>query len=173
MLRATVALLILLVAGCGSQEPAFFDSIAPDTSTTTTTTVTTAPTTTPPAVPKRLATFDVGHVGLDGSELVVAIADEGDEWQQGLMHLEDLMDLDGMLFVFDDDVSAGFWMKNTLIPLDIAFFTAAGDYVDGFVMEPCTADPCPSYQPDGAYRYALEMPAGTMPGDVERIDVDS
>lgn len=176
MLRAALAVvLVFVVAGCDSGfAPATFDSIAPDTSTTTTTTATTTPTTTtqPPAIPEGLATFGVAHMQLDGVELLVAVADNRDEWQQGLMHLEDLLDLDGMLFVFDDDVSAGFWMKNTLIPLDIAFFTAAGDYVDGFVMEPCTADPCPSYEPDGAYRYALEVPAGTMPQDVQHIDVE-
>ncbi len=100
---------------------------------------------------------------LDGRELYVAIADTMEKRRQGLMEIDDLLDLDGMLFVFDGDTSGGFWMKNTLIPLDIAYFDVDGRFVDGFVMEPCTADPCPIYTPDGDYRFALEMAAGTMP----------
>jgi uncharacterized membrane protein (UPF0127 family) len=51
-------------------------------------------------------------------------------------------------------------MKNTLIPLDVAFFTVEGVLVDLLRMEPCTADPCPIYQPRGEYRYALETEVG-------------
>ena len=62
-------------------------------------------------------------------------------------------------------------MKDTLLPLDIAFFTAEGAFVDGFTMEPCTTASCPSYQPSGAYRYALEVPSGDMPDGVELLEV--
>ena len=86
------------------------------------------------------------------------------------MNLESRGDLDGMLFVFEQDTSGGFWMKNTLIPLDIAFFAVDGTFVDGFEMQPCTTDECPTYTPSGAYRYALELPLGAMPDEVLQLD---
>ena len=85
------------------------------------------------------------------------------------MFVDDLLDLDGMLFVFEQDESGGFWMKDTLLPLDIAFFDSDGSIVDEFAMEPCTSSPCPSYSPAGEYRYALEMLAGTMTPDPQRL----
>ena len=169
MFRVGLVLLFVLVAGCDSGSGAgSFDSIAP-AATTTTVGATTSST---PSIPDGLSGFAVTTVSLDGEDLLVAVADDGNTRRQGLMGVTDLGDLDGMLFVFDEDVSAAFWMKDTLIPLDIAFFTAAGDYVDGFAMEPCTSDPCTSYRPDRSYRFALEMPAGAMPEGVEHITVD-
>ena len=64
-----------------------------------------------------------------------------------------------MLFVFQVDSNGGFWMKNTLIPLDIAFFAVDGTFVDSMTMAPCTEDPCPTYRQSGSYRYAVEAPA--------------
>lgn len=87
------------------------------------------------------------------------------------MFVEDLMELDGMLFVFEEDTSGGFWMKNTLLALDIAFFDADGRFVDGFVMEPCMTEECPTYFPEGRYRYALEMEEGTMPESPQLLRV--
>lgn len=116
-------------------------------------------------VPEVLDGFGFSPVWLPDVELFVAIADTSELRQQGLMNVTDLGDLDGMLFVFEEDSSSGFWMKDTLIPLDIAFFDATGDFVDGFVMEPCQTDDCPIHRPGGTYRHALEMPAGEMPDD--------
>jgi hypothetical protein len=64
--------------------------------------------------------------------------------------------------VWDADTGAAFWMKNTLIPLDIAFFSVDGSFVDRLTMEPCNADSCPLYSASGLYRYALEAPAGDL-----------
>lgn len=117
----------------------------------------------PPRIPEVLPEgIEVNTVLLDDRELVVAVADTAALRRQGLMYVEDLLDLDGMLFIFDDDNTGGFWMKNTLLSLDIAFFDADGAVVDRFVMDPCTANPCPKYSAAGPYRYALEMAAGTM-----------
>src|SRR5215216_4841292 len=55
-----------------------------------------------------------------------------------------------------------YWMKNTLVPLSIAFVAADGRVVSVAAMTPCTADPCPSYPPAGPYRYAVELPAGAF-----------
>lgn len=94
----------------------------------------------------------------------MAVADTAGLRAQGLMGVTDLGERDGMLFVWDEDVSSGFWMKNTLIPLDIAFFRADGVLVDLLSMVPCVTDPCQVYQPSGSYRYALETEVGRWEG---------
>ena len=66
---------------------------------------------------------------------------------------------DGMLFVFPYPTTSGFWMKNTLVPLRVVFFNANGQRVKAFLMKPCTADPCPVYNPRRLYRFALELRA--------------
>ncbi len=88
------------------------------------------------------------------------------------MFVRDLGDLEGMLFVFEAEREGAFWMKNTLIPLDIAFFDGSGELVGSLGMLPCEADPCPLYDIDEPYRFALEVPAGELEGlaDGDRID---
>lgn len=66
----------------------------------------------------------------------------------------------GMLFVFEQAAPRSFWMKNTLVPLDIIFFDAEGTYVSATTMQPCKENPCPHYLSEGPAQYALEMPAG-------------
>ncbi len=106
--------------------------------------------------------FDTAMITIDGRELGVAVADTPAVRSQGLMGVTDLEGLDGMLFVFEETTGAGFWMKDTLIALDIVFFDAGGGFVDRFTMEPCTEDPCPVYRPSRTYRYAVEVPAGGL-----------
>lgn len=126
---------------------------------------TTGPEPPPPVTdPPALAAFGRAEVLVDGTVLAVAVADTRELRARGLMGVTDLGDLRGMLFVFPATTGGGFWMKDTLIPLDIAFFDAEGQYVAGFAMEPCRSDPCPVYTPSGRYRYALETPAGSLPG---------
>jgi uncharacterized membrane protein (UPF0127 family) len=101
-------------------------------------------------------------ISIDDRVLVVAVADTPETRRRGLMNVTDLGALDGMLFVWEADTAAAFWMKNTLIPLDIAFFSVDGSFVDRLTMEPCTADSCPLHSASGLYRYALEAPAGDL-----------
>jgi uncharacterized membrane protein (UPF0127 family) len=101
----------------------------------------------------------------------VAVADSPALRVQGLRGVADLGGLDGMLFSFPEDSTAAFTMRGTLIPLDIAFFTAGGTLVDRLEMVPCNADPCPSYRASGPYRYALETPAGGFEG-IEDLRLD-
>ncbi|MGH8936025.1 MAG: DUF192 domain-containing protein [Acidimicrobiia bacterium] len=108
------------------------------------------------------AEFPVWEIELAGRPWAVAVADTPERRQAGLMGVEDLGDLDGMLFVFPESQSGSFWMKDTLMPLDIAFFEEGGDLVAVLEMEPCRADPCPSYGPGAPYRWALEAPAGEL-----------
>jgi hypothetical protein len=133
LIRALVLLVVaILFAGCGSDEPTGLDG------------------------------FETSTITVDGRELIVAVAETPDQRSQGLMGVTDLGGLDGMLFVFQADSDGGFWMKNTLIPLDIVFFTADGGFVDALTMVPCVEDPCPTYRPDGSYRYALEALTGDL-----------
>lgn len=112
----------------------------------------------------------------DGAVLVnVDVADTPEERAVGLMHRESLEEDVGMVFVFFEDTSQGFWMKNTLIPLSIAFFDERGRIVRILDMEPCEADPCPLYEPGMNYRGALEVNQGAFDewgveeGDLIRI----
>ena len=66
---------------------------------------------------------------------------------------------DGMLFVFPQTTTGGFWMKNTLVPLTIVFFDSAGNRVRKLSMVPRRKDPCAIYDPRRPYRFALELRA--------------
>jgi hypothetical protein len=103
-------------------------------------------------------------IDVDGTTWIVALALSGSARTQGLMDVTDLLDLDGMLFSFDGDTTSAFWMKDTLIPLDIAFFDGAGALVSVTTMEPCRQDTCPTYEAAGPYRFALEAPEGALAG---------
>jgi hypothetical protein len=65
-----------------------------------------------------------------------------------------------MVFRFPAEHQGGFWMRNTLIPLSIAYFDRSGTVVATMDMEPCRQDPCPSYRPRARYRGALEVNQG-------------
>jgi uncharacterized membrane protein (UPF0127 family) len=96
------------------------------------------------------------------SEVMVnaEIADEPAEYAQGLMERGSLPEGRGMLFVFNDEVPRSFWMKNTLIPLDIMFFDEKGGFVSSTSMVPCEENPCPLYSSGAPAMYALEVPGG-------------
>jgi uncharacterized protein len=105
----------------------------------------------------------------DQADVRVEIADDPDERARGLMFRDHLADDEGMLFIFEREMPVSFWMKNTLIPLDIAFFDTDGRFVSAQTMTPCEADPCASYASGGPAAYALEMSAGFL----ERAGVGS
>lgn len=117
--------------------------------------------------------FSIAEIVIGGRTLTVAVADEPASRRQGLMGVEDLGDLDGMLFVMDGTVSSAFTMRNTLIPLQIAFFAESGALIDLVEMVPCEAEPCPLYRAGGSYRYAVEVPQGGFDdlGDSAVLDV--
>jgi uncharacterized protein len=81
---------------------------------------------------------------------------------RGLMGRRQVPQGTGMVFLYPRDVAEAYWMKNTLVPLSIAFVAADGRVVSVAEMTPCSADPCPSYPPAGPYRYAVELPAGAF-----------
>jgi uncharacterized membrane protein (UPF0127 family) len=95
---------------------------------------------------------------LDGKPIRPELALTSAQRTVGLMNREKAP-ADGMLFVFPTDTTGGFWMKNTLVPLKIVFFNAAGKRVRTLRMTPCMEDPCAIYAPGRRYRFALELPA--------------
>ena len=169
--------LAFLVASCASDETGidtFRDGVATSlvvTDAVTTSPLVTSPVTTSPVrtslifdVPAVLTDFGIGTVRLDGSELSVAIAGNPGLRARGLMGVTELGSLDGMVFVWDRDTGSTFWMKDTLIALDIAWFDAGGRFVSQLTMLPCDDQQvCPTHAAEALYRYALEMPQGTMP----------
>jgi uncharacterized membrane protein (UPF0127 family) len=94
------------------------------------------------------------------ARLDVRIADSDDERARGLMGVEDLGEHEGMAFVYDEPTTGSFWMKDTLIPLSIAFVDGSGTIVAVREMEPCTSDPCPTYGSDAPYVLAVEANEG-------------
>jgi uncharacterized membrane protein (UPF0127 family) len=99
-----------------------------------------------------------------GAKVVVQveIARTSAERQRGLMNRRTLPAKAGMVFVYPQAVSNGFWMKNTLIPLDIAFYDSRGRILRILTMQPCRRDPCKVYDPGVSYRAALEVNAGSF-----------
>jgi uncharacterized protein len=81
---------------------------------------------------------------------------------RGLMGRTEVPEGTGMVFLYPTDVAEAYWMKNTLVPLSIAFVAADGRVVSVAEMTPCRADPCPSYAPAGPYRYAVELAGGAF-----------
>jgi uncharacterized membrane protein (UPF0127 family) len=93
---------------------------------------------------------------LDGVPFRPELAMTPGEHSVGLMNRRKAP-ADGMLFVFRQDTTGAFWMKNTLVPLTIVFFDRDGKRVRRMSMTPCRRDPCPLYSPRRTYRFALEL----------------
>jgi uncharacterized membrane protein (UPF0127 family) len=95
------------------------------------------------------------------TEIAVDIADTSEERARGLMNRKNLAQGAGMFFIFEEEEQRDFWMKNTLIPLDMIFFDK--DYrVVGISRnaQPCKADPCPLYSSGKPARFVLEVNGG-------------
>ena len=93
-----------------------------------------------------------------GADTVVAeIARTDAERERGLMYRRDVPAGTGMIFVFPDAQERSFWMENTYVPLDVAFFDPSLAIVDIQQMEPQTTDYHDSKAPA---MYALEVPRG-------------
>ncbi|MFZ5364699.1 MAG: DUF192 domain-containing protein [Patescibacteria group bacterium] len=91
----------------------------------------------------------------------VEIADSREKQARGLMFREHL-DVDkGMLFVFDKEDIYSFWMKNTLIPLDMIWIDENGAVVSIFPdARPCSKEDCPTVKPLKKAKYVLEINGG-------------
>lgn len=142
----------------------------PDDPGTASTTVATAP---PDGTLMPLDEFGEAAVTITGPDgdtcaACMVLADTGDTRQQGLMEVTDpsLGGFDGMLFRYEVPVDGAFWMRNTRLPLSIAYLDEDGAFVSSTDMEPCPdsssdAD-CPRYPADGPFLYAVEVPQGGL-----------
>ncbi len=149
--RALLLVLVLAaVAGCGGGDGAGNGAGAEETTTATAT---------GPVFESGTVVIESAHGDV---EVEVEIAETPVQQQLGLMHRESLAREAGMVFVFAKETRGGFWMKNTLIPLSIAFFDRDGKILRILDMEPCDAEPCPVYDPEVAYRGALEVNRGAF-----------
>jgi uncharacterized membrane protein (UPF0127 family) len=142
---ASLGLLIaaLLLAGCGPQSDRVADAQQP------------------PVQPEKQAPTLPTATLPNGARITLELALTPQEISQGLMYRPLLPDDRGMLFLFEFERRPSFWMKNTIIPLDLVFLNGVGRVVDIISnAQPCPSDPCPQYIPDNPARAVLEIAAG-------------
>ena len=130
--------------------------------------------------PQEVAEFDENtkhskvYIYTTNSEIMVNVdvADTSQKQSQGLMFRENMKWNHGMLFIFDNETILSFWMKDTLIPLDMIFVDKTFriiHIVDNAL--PCTIEPCPGYSSEKPVKYVLEVNAGFVEtNDIEAGD---
>src|SRR5512138_3317525 len=102
----------------------------------------------------RLAT---ARLGIGAGSILVELARSPSERETGLMFRKSLPEGEGMLFVFPQDERLSFWMKNTSIPLSIAYISSDGRIREIHELEPFSLAPVAA---ERSVRYALEVPRG-------------
>jgi uncharacterized protein len=103
-----------------------------------------------PELPRRTVTIDDHKIDCE-------VADTDSARLKGLMHRQELQQGKGMLFVFPWQDAQSFWMRDTHIPLDIAFIDARGKILNIASGEPRSETPIKSVSPA---MYVLEVPKG-------------
>ena len=90
------------------------------------------------------------------------VMDQEIKRQEGMMFLEgsDFKTTDAMVFAFKDPLPLSFWMKNTYVPLDIAYCDAKGKILNTYTMQPL--DVTSNFLSKGNAKYAVEFKAGTF-----------
>ena len=124
-----------------------------------------------------LEQLETTSISIGENTFHVWLATDSATREEGLMWVpeESLPDGQGMLFVFPDERWLGFWMKNTVTPLDIAYARMDGTIVSTHTMPALTLQTFPSYEPA---MFALEVRAGTFErlgiaaGDVIQIPAE-
>jgi uncharacterized membrane protein (UPF0127 family) len=115
------------------------------------------------------ADYGLVHMQVGNQPFTLELAATDKTRQHGLMHRQSLPERRGMLFVFSDEQPRSFWMRNTLIPLDIVYLDKNGKVVSISQMKPLDETGVHSA---GPAKYAIEMnegaaaKAGVKVGDV-------
>lgn len=162
-LVALLAAVLVALAGCGGDGDVSSITVPPDGEAPASSSARQDPV---PPVGFEAVTIVV--IQPDGSteEFCLWVADTPELRSRGLMGVTDptLGGRPGMVFTYDTDTTTGYWMRNTLLPLTIAYLDADGSVVSTADMEPCPseASTCPSYPPDGPFRFAVEVPQGSL-----------
>lgn len=120
-----------------------------------------APQSTEHIQPKFVKEGELTFLKPDGSPIVkinIELALTEAEQQQGLMNRSFMSNDQGMLFVFDKDESRGFWMKNTIIPLDIMYVNSKMEIIH--IAENTTPFSEQSIPSQGPAKYVIEVNAG-------------
>lgn len=122
-----------------------------------------------PALALPTGTLTISRSGTTELRLTVQIAETQASQDTGLMGVRSMPDTAGMAFLFGAVTTVPFWMEDTLIPLDIAFWNPNGTIVGTQAMTPCTATPCTLYYAKGPYLGAVEMNAGLLARNGVRV----
>lgn len=104
--------------------------------------------------------IDSSFVKINDNIINIQLADSPEKWSRGLMFISELPENEGMLFIFPDEVHRNFWMRNTLIPLDILFISSDKTIIDIATLQPCEQDLCQSYRSKEPATFVLEVNAG-------------
>jgi uncharacterized protein len=147
--RLALVLLVVFLAGCGGAAGGQDGHSPNDTAAGKKTDAGTS----------DLPTMTIDASGGKEVEVRVEIADGPFEQQRGLMYRTSLGGDRGMLFVFQREQPLSFWMKNTRIPLSIAYIDSKGRITDILDMKPLDDKP-PHYVSSEPVQYALEVNQG-------------
>jgi uncharacterized membrane protein (UPF0127 family) len=147
--RLAVVILVVFLAGCGGANGSVDDHSPQETAGKEETSSKTS----------DLSTVTIDASGGKKVEVRVEIADGLFEQQRGLMYRKSLGEDRGMLFVYRREQSLSFWMKNTRIPLSIAYIDWKGRITDILDMKPFDDKP-PHYTSSEPVQYALEVNQG-------------
>ena len=135
--KLLIGALMAALVGCGAQRSAL-----------------------PPAAPPQQTSGPTIALP-DGFVVHAEIAADDATREQGLMYRDHLPEDRGMIFMFPQVGLYPFWMKSTLIPLDMIWIDEQKKVVHvAHDVPPCRADPCPSYSPNANASYVLELAAG-------------
>ena len=115
----------------------------------------------------QLRDLEIKEVCFEENCFQVEIADTDEKRERGLMFREELCSDCGMLFVYDEEIKSKFWMKNTLIPLDIIWLDSDLKVIHVANAVPCVTEECELYGPSSEKSpYVLEVNSGGS----EKID---
>lgn len=95
---------------------------------------------------------------LGAHEITAELATTPIQRQTGMMWRTNMAEMEGMLFVFETPHRAGFWMKNTLLPLDVAYIDPSGVLREVHQLQPRVEQPAPAQSEN--IQFVIEMRQG-------------